>query len=617
MSHDGESTLEAFKARLSLADIVGRHVRLTRRGREYTGLCPFHKEKSPSFSVVEDKGFYHCFGCGAHGDVIRFVMEIEGLEFPEALARLADMTGIEPPRRRVDKAERTAPGLAEANAAAMRFFEERLHSSQGRGALAYLERRQVGHEVRERFRLGYAPPGRHDLKGWLHEQGFAESLAVEAGLLIRPDDGGTAYDRFRERLVFPIEDMRGRIVGFGGRALADQRAKYLNSPETPLFHKGTLLFGLPLASRAAKEAGRIVLVEGYMDVVAMSEAGIAETVAPLGTAVTEEQLRLLWRYADEPVVCLDGDKAGFAAALRAARRALPVMQGGQSLRFALLPEGDDPDTFIRSRGRAAMDGLLRAAMPLSRLIWQAELTAGPVATPEQLAGLRQRLMDYAALASDHALAGFLRQQFDELIRARRPQRQGAWRRDGRGSGAWGSGRHDAKGGPRSSSQGWDRSPQLGSGLQSGEAASAIRALALFLLDPGLLHHHEEDLLNLEFADPRHDRVRNEILSCFATHGDLDQQVLDHHLTSSGCDELVRKVIDTLGPLPGGGAVDRVAAGQMFATMRLRAARNRELEEYASALSERRYTELDVRRRSQDELLNGLPEGGFPGLPGEK
>ncbi|MCB2012009.1 MAG: DNA primase, partial [Geminicoccaceae bacterium] len=598
---DGDGSLETFKSRISLADIVGRYVRLTRKGREHSGLCPFHKEKSPSFSVVEEKGFYHCFGCGAHGDVIRFIMEIEGLGFPEALARLADMTGIEPPAKR-GGTDRIAPDLADANAAAMRWFEGQLETGRARAARAYLERRGVGAGARERFRLGYAPPDRHALREWLVRNGIAEQIAVDAGLLIRPDDGSACYDRFRERLVFPIEDMRGRIVGFGGRALAEQKAKYLNSPETRLFHKGTLLFGLPLASRAAKGAGRIVLVEGYMDVIALHENGIAETVAPLGTAVTEEQLQLLWRYSDEPVVCLDGDKAGFAAALRAIRRALPVMKGGQSLRFALLPEGEDPDSFVRSRGRDAMDSLLSTAMPLSRLVWQAEWTARPVTTPEQLAGLRKRLLDYAGLARDPTLAAFLRDQFDELVNARRPRRYGPWRRE--------SGQRGSRGGNRGGA--WERSPQLAAFPRSPEQTNELRALACFLLDPGLISEFETDLAELDLADPAHDRLRSQLLAFFAERDDLDPETVRHHLTGSGFGEIAGKVMSAFGPMTAGGSIDRQAAAGMLEQRRSRLARERVAAETAAALQEGRMDELDTCRLSQDELLNGPPDGDPPG-----
>ena len=605
--HDrGETSLDAFKARLPLAEIVGRYVRLTRRGREHTGLCPFHQEKTPSFSVVEEKGFYHCFGCGAHGDAIGFIMEVEGLSFPDALAKIGEITGIEPPRRSGDNAPKIDPGLAEANAAAMRWFEDQLRQPRGRSARQYLERRGVGEEAVARFHIGYAPPQRSGLKDWLAANGIGEKLAIEAGLLIAPEDGGASYDRFRERLIFPIEDHRGRIVAFGGRALADQRAKYLNSPETPLFHKGSVLFGLPLASKAAKKAQRILLVEGYMDVVALADAGIGEAVAPLGTAVTEDQLRLLWRYADEPVVCLDGDEAGFAAALRATRRALPIMRGGQSLRFALLPEGDDPDSFVRKHGREAMENICRSAMPLSRLIWQAEHARQPVDTAEKLAGLRKRLSDYSRLAEDADLRRYLHDQFRSLADAR-------WAAIAPKSGNWRGSRRNTRQGQRSGGAArWERSPELGATSQRTDSIRDLRLVAYFILFPDLLARHDELFADLELRDPRIDALRQQILVWFASDENLDPESLRHHLTCHGYDQVVEMVMKSMGPVSRDSGVDRQAVDRLLESMRHGAALKRESVQHEAAIRERRERELDAHRLSQNELLNESSTTVAPG-----
>ncbi len=312
---DGQ--LEEFKARLPLLDIIGRQVRLIRRGNKHVGLCPFHQEKSPSFTVFPDQGNYHCFGCGAHGTAIDFVMATEGLGFTEALRRLADLTGIPAPLREPAGPKRpsTEP-LVAANEAALRWFQGRLASGEGRAARDYLDRRGVPPALQDRFALGYAPDGRDGLARALTQAGIPAAVQAEAGLVGMPEDGGSAYDRFRHRLMFPIRDQRGRLVGFGGRALGEARAKYLNTSETPLFHKGSLLYGFDLAVKPARERREIFIVEGYLDVIAMAGAGFENTTAPLGTAVSEEQLRLLWRHADEPYVCLDGDAAGLAAPCR-------------------------------------------------------------------------------------------------------------------------------------------------------------------------------------------------------------------------------------------------------------------------------------------------------------
>jgi len=539
----GDASLEAFKARLPLVDIVARHVRLTRRGREHLGLCPFHNEKTPSFSVVEEKGFYHCFGCGAHGNAIDFIMAIENLEFADALERLSDLTGIPAPKREA-QAPRPDPGLAEANAAAAAWFSERLKAAEGAEARAYLERRGVPPALVDRFRLGYAPPGRGGLMAALEASGFKPERLVEAGLLAQSEADGERFDRFRHRLMFPIEDQRGRICGFGGRALGEARAKYLNTPETPLFHKGHLLYGLPQAARAAREDGRIVLVEGYMDVIALAEHGFKASVAPLGTAITEDQLKLLWRQADEPVVCLDGDRAGHAAALRLARRALPVMRAGQSLRFVLLPEGDDPDSFVRARGAEAMARLLESALPLSRMVWQAEWSARPVETPEQLAGLRRRLGEYARLAGDNDLREGLKDRFDALVdemRQRQRRTMAPSRGDGRGGGL------AAPGAPRRQGHGFEVTGELRAADTA--FAEARRLLRPVLLDPSLLEAGEEDLAAIEFAAPSLERLRQEIVAWYAAAARLDASTLHDHLSRYGFARLVDQLLN-IGPFMG-------------------------------------------------------------------
>ncbi len=385
--------LDEIRARASLEAVVGRRVRLLRRGRELTGLCPFHNEKTPSFTVSDQKGFFHCFGCGAHGDVIGFVMRAEGLSFPEAVERLAAEAGLELPRETPAERERhqqavTLGGVMEAAAV---FFEATLKSEAGRAAREYLNGRALTGETISRFRLGYAPASRGALKSALASQGIDEAMMMAAGLVIEPEGGGERYDRFRGRIMFPIRDARGRVVAFGGRILGPGEPKYLNSPETELFHKGAMLYGLDLAGGAARKVNRLIVVEGYMDVIALSQAGLAETVAPLGTALTEMQLELLWRYAAQPTLCFDGDAAGQRAASRVVERALPRLKAGFSLRFATLPQGDDPDSLVGKDGRGAIERVLDAAVPFSTALWK--LAAGELAldTPEARAEVGRRL----------------------------------------------------------------------------------------------------------------------------------------------------------------------------------------------------------------------------------
>ncbi|MEQ8701402.1 MAG: DNA primase, partial [Bauldia litoralis] len=310
--------LDELRNRLPVSDLVGRRVKLRKHGREHTGLCPFHNEKSPSFTVNDDKGFFHCFGCGAHGDVIGFAMQTEGLTFPEAVEKLAGMAGLQIPRETPEERARAqrARSLHDANEAAAKWFEKQLRGAQGREALDYLHRRGLSEATIASFRLGYAPDSRDGLKSALMSDGFEEAQLLEAGLLVKPEDGRASYDRFRGRVIFPINDRRGRPIAFGGRILGDGKPKYLNTSDTPLFHKGRTLYALDRAREAMRETPEVIVTEGYMDVIALWQAGFKGAVAPLGTAVTETQIEELWRLAPEPIPCLDGDEAGRRAAAR-------------------------------------------------------------------------------------------------------------------------------------------------------------------------------------------------------------------------------------------------------------------------------------------------------------
>jgi DNA primase len=366
------------------------------------GLCPFHNEKTPSFTVNEDKGFFHCFGCGAHGDVIGFVMRAEHLSFPETVERLASEAGLEVPQsspQEREQAKRQA-SMLDATEAACAFFEKELHSPRGRGALDYLKGRGLEDETIARFRLGYDPDERGALKKALDAAHIPLALAQEAGLLTVPEGGGDPFDRFHGRVMFPITDRRGRVVAFGGRILREGQPKYLNSPDGPLFHKGHMLYGLSQARASIAEQGTAVVCEGYMDVIALHQAGFSYAVAPLGTALTENQIELLWRFVPEPIICLDGDAAGQRAALRAAERALPLLKPEFSLRFARIASADDPDSLIKRWGTGAMRKVLQDALPLSAIIWNRETTAQSANYPEQRARLEKKLMDVAESIAD-------------------------------------------------------------------------------------------------------------------------------------------------------------------------------------------------------------------------
>ena len=389
-----DSFLDEIRARLPVSQVVSRRVPLKRAGREWKGLSPFNKEKTPSFTVNDQKGFYHDFSSGKHGDIFTFLMETEGLSFPEAVERLAGEAGLELPKPD-PQFERTAKerlGLFDALEAAAQLFEESLQARGGSGALSYAEGRGLSRDTLKEFRIGFAPTAKETLKAALLKKGFTEAQLLEAGLLIKPDDGRPTYDRFRNRVAIPILDGKSRIIAFGARALdPETEPKYLNSPETKLFDKGSTVFNFARARKAAFDLGELIVVEGYMDVIALHQAGFANAVATLGTAFTERQMELLWQLAPEPVICFDGDRAGEAAAARAIDRMLPHLREGRSFRFAFLPEGSDPDDLVRSKGASALGRCLAAAYPLIDVLWQRELRAHPIDTPERRAAFETRL----------------------------------------------------------------------------------------------------------------------------------------------------------------------------------------------------------------------------------
>ncbi|QOR37893.1 DNA primase [Billgrantia diversa] len=366
--------IDDLLARVDVVEVVGERVQLKKAGRNYSGLCPFHQEKSPSFTVSADKQFYHCFGCGAHGNALRFLMEYDKLRFPEAVDQLASRLGLEVPREgaddpRAQARERKRQEGVNLLELAASFYRERLKMSEGQSARDYLARRGLAEEVCRDFGIGYAPDDWEALKRHLSARDIAEAVQVEYGLLVQREESGRTYDRFRDRVIFPIRDVRGRTIAFGGRVLGDAKPKYLNSPETPVFHKGRELYGLYEARQANPRLKRVVIVEGYMDVVALAQYGLRNAVATLGTSTSEEHLARLFRMVNEVVFCFDGDKAGRQAASRALETVLPQMIDGREARFLFLPEGEDPDTLVRREGREAFEGRITCASPLSEFLF--------------------------------------------------------------------------------------------------------------------------------------------------------------------------------------------------------------------------------------------------------
>jgi DNA primase len=567
--------LDELKARLPVSEVVGRRVKLKKAGREWKGLSPFQQEKSPSFFVNDQKGFYHDFSSGKHGNIFDFVMETEGLTFPEAVERLASQAGLAIPAATPEAARHAqrARTLHDVMALAQKFFVEMLNARIGAKARGYLADRGLLPPTQLKFGLGYAPPDRFALKEALGKHGVSTDDMVEAGLLIGGPDIPVPYDRFRDRVMFPITDLRDRVIAFGGRALEkDQPAKYLNSPETPLFHKGDTLYNIAAARKAAHEGAGIVVVEGYVDVIAMVGAGFPASVAPLGTALTENQLQLLWKMSDEPVLCFDGDRAGQKAAFRAADMALPHLKPGKSLRFAMLPEGQDPDDLARAGGRAAIEDVIGAARPLAEMIWAREIEGGSFGTPERRAALEARIHEIARGIRDEVVQRYYRDDLRTRLRAMfAPESGRTWSGSRPGQTGFGarSGasprsfqQRGGRGGPPPGGHSLPRgpyqvlSPDLASSpLVRGQRSTLSRREALILQSllnhPFLLHDHLEEVAALELAHPDAHRLRAGIIAAFAhdhhhgTDETKESAKLRTDLEKAGLSELLQRVERTV------------------------------------------------------------------------
>lgn len=542
--------LDEIRRRVSLVDVIARRVKLTRKGREHTGLCPFHNEKTPSFTVSEEKGFYHCFGCGAHGDIFGFLVDNEGLPFPEAVENLAGLAGVEVPqmsKEEVEAYERRS-SLYDVMEAAAKWYESQLASGSGKAGLDYLENRSLTSDTIKTFRLGFAPDGRTLLKDAMLARKFPEEQLIEAGLLIKPEDGKPSYDRFRGRIMFPIADVQGRVIAFGGRAMAsDAKAKYLNSPETPLFHKGHNLYNLASARKAAYDAGTIIVAEGYMDVIALAQGGIINAVAPLGTAITEEQIMLLWRMAPEPVLCFDGDNAGVRAAERAMERALPKVKAGHSMLFALMPMGEDPDSLIMTKGRSAFEDIVSSSLSLVEMLWRTLTNAVDISTPERRAGLEKKIFEALRPIEDEKVRQFYNAEFRERLN------QMFWneKTKNRTGGAGSKGKMRAfKGKTGHSGQGFTgasvelKSSRLGQTTGTSHSAVSFEELILLVVlnHPQLLVSHLETLIDVEIETEPLEILRREIVHYAELSEGLDREHLHHHLRDAGLEKTYNALI---------------------------------------------------------------------------
>ena len=554
--------LDELRARLPVSEVVGRRVKLRKQGREFIGLSPFNKEKSPSFTVNDQKGFFHDFSSGKHGDIFGFVMETEGVGFPEAVERLAQLAGVALPKVSHEDEQRDArrKTLHDVMELAAKFFETTLASRAGAKARGYLADRSLDPATQIKFRLGYATNERFALKEHLGSHGIPVEDMVEAGLLVSGDDVPLPFDRFRDRVMFPITDLRGRVVAFGGRALEkDSQAKYLNSPETPLFHKGATLYNIATARQAAHDGAPVIAVEGYVDVIAMVTAGFAATVAPLGTALTEDQLALLWKMADEPVLCFDGDKAGLRAAYRAVELAMPRLKPGKSLKFALLPQGQDPDDLVRSAGREAVMEVIAAARPLADMLWARETEGHTFATPERRAALEARINEVTSGIADDSVRKYYRQDFNARLSQffapaqtprgnfQRGQGQGQnWRE--RGNSNW----QPRNGAPQRPATGGKNTPyvvvsqQLASSpVHRGHRTAVPKREALILQAalnyPWLLHDHLEELASLEFHHADAEKLKGALIDIAAHAAAPDAEAIKAELAGRNLTETMERI----------------------------------------------------------------------------
>ncbi len=501
--------IENLRQRVPLSGIIGRRVKLTRKGHRFSGLCPFHSEKTPSFSVVDDDGFYHCFGCGAHGDAISFLREMDGLDFMQAVEQLADMAGLAMP-----KSTNIDPAVIRQRKAAFdileettKFFEAKLRADEGRDAAHYIKQRRLDAATVKNFRLGYAP--RKGLQPVLAGKGFSEDDMVLAGVLGKSDRDGRLYEYFRDRIIFPIENRQGKVIAFGARALGDAQPKYLNSGDSQTFSKKAVLYGWVQAREAVRRKLPLVVVEGYMDVIAVQRSGIAAAVAPLGTALTPEQIALLWKMHDEPILCFDGDAAGQRAQLRALERILPLLEPGRSARLAMLPVGKDPDDVLVEAGPEGLRKILGSAQALVDVVWSTTAAQFDTQQPEARAKFWQSVRSLVRSIGNNQVRGAYGDEIESRIVAMRSQKRGQ------------TDIFMAR-----------RTIRPVTGLMHRHRA----ILALIIAHPALVPANFEALSMLDIADEKLDHARKAVIDAVTHDPDLDAAALNYHLQRAelGC-----------------------------------------------------------------------------------
>ena len=532
--------LDDIRNRLTLSEIIGRRVTVQRAGREHKACCPFHKEKTPSFTINDDKQFYHCFGCGAHGDVIGFVMQHDNLSFMDAVETLAADAGLQMPKPDPEAAKKAEKqrGLHDLMDEATLWIQEQAVKPEHADVLSYLEQRGMDDQIRAGFRLGYAPADGQALRKAMAAKGFSDSQMLEVGILKKSTKGGDPYVFFRDRVMFPVADRRGRVVAYGGRILPEhirpqtgdfKPPKYINSSDTPLFDKGQMLYAESMARQAAREGHTVLVTEGYMDVIACHKAGFKGAVAPMGTALTEEQILSLWQMIPEgeksPVLCFDGDRAGREAAARACQRILPLLKPDQSARFAFLPDGEDPDSLIRGQGAKAFKSFLQAALPLFDFIWATHTAGRQLETPEQRAGLEKALYDDVAKIQDTDI----QRHYKQLVRNKISDTffpRNNFKRTGSAQ--------KIKRPPKNVIK--LRKPQRG----NNEPKHRI-LLATVLNHPRIYSTIEESFGGFEIQNQMLNRIRQEIIVELEENPDRDSEALQTHFSNLGLGKEIRDI----------------------------------------------------------------------------
>jgi len=555
--------LDEIRDRVPISSVIGARVTWDRKKTnaargDYWACCPFHGESTPSFHCEDKKGRYHCFGCNVSGDHFRFLTEQEGLSFPEAVERIAGLAGVPMPARdeRAERREKERTSLIDVMEMATAFFQDQLQSAAGARARAYLRDRGLTPATQQSFRLGYAPESRNALKEFLASKGVEKTQIEACGLVRHGDDIAVSYDYFRDRIMFPIPDSRGRIIAFGGRALsADALAKYMNSPETELFHKGNVLYNFARARKSVARGGTVIAVEGYMDVIALAQAGFDNAVAPLGTALTENQLELLWRMTPEPVLCFDGDGAGTKAAWRAADLALPAIEPGRTARFALLPEGKDPDDLVRTEGADAFRQVLADARPLSDLIWMRETSGGVFDTPERKAELEKTLREVTGRIKDENLRFHYAQEMRERVQTffgrakQKPLRAGEWERRGSNAqGPQGQGGQFARPGAGASRFAVSDSLARSAMVKKAAGVMPLREAAIIVAlvnHPSLIDENFEHTEFLELSHPELRRLHAIVLDALAHDAANDRTEVLSHIAMAGQSEAWERAVSLI------------------------------------------------------------------------